>query len=59
LLGVLANRLISSQLFGLQPNDPLTIVISVALLLVVGFCSAFFPARRASGMDPMIALRYE
>ncbi len=58
-LGIWTNKLISSQLFGLQPDDPLTIFVSVGLLVVVGFCSAFFPARRASGMDPMIALRYE
>lgn len=58
-LSIWSNRLISSQLFGLQPNDPITISVSIALLVVIGFCSAFFPARRASGMDPMIALRYE
>ena len=58
-LGLWSNKLISSQLFGLQPNDLLTTVLSVGVLVGVGFCSALFPAKRASNMDPIAALRYE
>jgi putative ABC transport system permease protein len=52
-------RLIASRLFGVSPTDPLTIITAIALLLAVAALAAFFPARRASSVDPMIALRSE
>ncbi len=53
------SRLVRQFLFGLQPNDPATILIAVAALSVVAFVAAFLPARRASHLDPMNALRRE
>ena len=58
-LGAWTNKLISSQLFGLEAHDFVTIALSVGLLVMVGVCSSLFPAKRAAGIDPMEALRYE
>ncbi|MGH9735222.1 MAG: ABC transporter permease [Candidatus Acidiferrales bacterium] len=49
----------SSMLFGLKPRDPLTLALAVVILAAIGFAASFIPARRASRLDPMIALRYE
>jgi ABC-type antimicrobial peptide transport system permease subunit len=52
-------RLMSSQLFGIRPSDPLTFA-AVALLLSIAAASAsYLPARRASAVDPVEALRAE
>jgi ABC-type antimicrobial peptide transport system permease subunit len=54
-----ASRLIASMLFGLSPSDLPTITgVSLSLLLVALF-AGYLPARRASGIDPMVALRHE
>src|SRR6266511_2810178 len=52
-------RLISSLLFGLTPNDPATIAAAVLLMIVVAALAGYLPARRASRVDPMTALRCE
>jgi predicted permease len=52
-------RLISSLLFGLTPNDPATIVVAAMLMISVAALAGYLPARRASRVDPMSALRYE
>ena len=57
--GLAASRLVASMLFGLSPSDLSTIVTSCLLLLVVAFFAGYLPARRASSIDPMIALRTE
>jgi predicted permease len=54
-----ATRLISSMLFGLTPTDPVTISMATFLLVAVAAFAGYLPARRASRVDPMVALRYE
>jgi putative ABC transport system permease protein len=48
-----------SMLFGLQPYDPGTIVLAIAILGAVALAASYLPARRAARLDPMIALREE
>ena len=52
-------RLIESMLFGLAPNDPVTISVAVLLMIAVAAVAGYLPARRAAKVDPMVALRYE
>jgi predicted permease len=54
-----ATRLISSLLYGLSPTDPLTIGLAALLMLAVAALASYLPARRASQVDPMAALRME
>jgi predicted permease len=56
-LAFTASRLIDSRLYGVAPQDPLTLASSTALLVVVAIRAALLPARRASRLDPMAALR--
>jgi putative ABC transport system permease protein len=52
-------RIMSSLLFDVDTTDPLTFTVIVVLLAVVSLTACFIPARRATKVDPMIALRYE
>jgi ABC-type antimicrobial peptide transport system permease subunit len=52
-------RFLSTQLYGVKPNDGFTFVIAPVVLLWVAFLASYIPARRAARVDPLIALRYE
>jgi predicted permease len=54
-----AARIIRSKLYGVEPNDPVTLVGAAILLPAVAVVAAWIPARRASHVDPIVALRYE
>ena len=55
----MASRLVSSMLFGVTARDPVTSVVSIAVLACAAFVAAFLPARRAATVDPLVALRAE
>ena len=60
LIGALAlTRLMTSMLFGVKPSDPLTLGVVAALLALVALAACYIPARRATRVDPIVALRYE
>jgi predicted permease len=55
-LAYFAARLIASRLYGVEARDPLTLAVASALLMIVALVAAYLPARRASRVDPMMAL---
>jgi len=62
-LGIIASlavaRIIATQLWGISAYDPITLISVATLLLVTGIAACWIPARRASHVDPLVALRYE
>jgi len=54
-----ASKLVESFLFGMKPNDPVTLIGSVVTLTTTAILAGYLPARNASRIDPMIALRHE
>jgi putative ABC transport system permease protein len=52
-------RLLSAQLFGVTPRDPMTFVAAPLFLVAVAILAAYIPALRASRVDPVVALRHE
>ena len=54
-----ATQYIRSQLFGVGPFDPLTLALAISVIVLVTMIAGYLPARRATGTDPLAALRYE
>jgi ABC-type antimicrobial peptide transport system permease subunit len=56
---IAASRLIKSELYELESDDPITLLIAISTMAAVAVLAAYVPARRASRVEPMVALRYE
>jgi ABC-type antimicrobial peptide transport system permease subunit len=52
-------RLVSKMLFGLSPADPVSLTAALIIVVGIALLAAYLPARRATKVDPMVALRYE
>jgi ABC-type antimicrobial peptide transport system permease subunit len=58
-LAIIGGEAIQNTLFGVSASDPLTYAAVIALILFVSFTATYVPARRATRVDPMVALRAE
>jgi ABC-type antimicrobial peptide transport system permease subunit len=56
---IAASRLVSTLLFGLAATDARTLATAIGVMALVSALAGFLPARRASRVDPMVALRYD
>jgi putative ABC transport system permease protein len=58
-LTVAVGRILASEIWGISAHDPLTLAAVIALLTMIGVMACYIPSRRATQVDPLIALRYE
>ena len=58
-IALLLTQYLRSQLFGLEPNDPLTLTIATSVMAGIALLAGYIPAERAARVDPIVALRYE
>jgi len=58
-IALATSKLVESFLFGMKPDDPLAIAAAIAVLMTAAVIAGYAPARRASKIDPMVALRHE
>jgi ABC-type antimicrobial peptide transport system permease subunit len=56
---LVANKVLASELWGVSARDPLTFIAVALVVLAAGVAACWFPAQRATRVDPMIALRFE
>jgi len=52
-------RVVSTLLYEIRPTDPATFIFASSLMVAVGLLACYIPARRATKVDPLVALRYE
>src|ERR1022692_1844568 len=58
-LTLVVGRVLASEIWGISAHDPLTLAGVIALLMLIGMLACYIPSRRATQVDPLIALRYE
>jgi ABC-type antimicrobial peptide transport system permease subunit len=58
-IALAGTRLIRGMLFGMGAADPIALAAACAILAAIAAAASYIPARRASNVDPMVALRYE
>jgi ABC-type antimicrobial peptide transport system permease subunit len=56
---LMLTRAVKSMLYGIEPNDPVTFLSGILLLIGVALAASWIPAKRAAGVQPMEALRHE
>jgi predicted permease len=56
---LVGSRYVESLLFGIRPDDPMALTAGVVVLFTAGLVASYLPARRASSIDPMVAVRHE